>query len=79
MHTQAISPAQASQKLGIVPLPPLDSSQRYTVEEAARYLRTSRWTVFQMLRHGHITRIKFGRRTFIPGSEIARLSAIQYV
>jgi excisionase family DNA binding protein len=56
-------------------LPPLDVQQRYTPEETAAYLRTSRKTVFDLIKDGRIRSIKEGRRRFCPGSEIARLSA----
>ncbi|GEM_PF-4842180 len=68
--------ATAPRKIKGSVLLPLDISQRYSIEEAARYLRTSRWSVFQLLKNNQIQRIKQGKRTFIPGSEIARLSTI---
>jgi len=76
MKAQEIRLTQANLKTQSFPLPQLDATQRYTVEEAARYLRTSRWTVYQMLKNSQIQKIKQGKRTFIPGSEIARLSAL---
>jgi excisionase family DNA binding protein len=57
-------------------LPPIDASQRYSPEEAADYLRTSRWSVFKDLREGRLRAIREGRRTFIPGSEIIRRSTL---
>jgi excisionase family DNA binding protein len=56
-------------------LPPLDPAQRYSPEEAAAYLRISRWSVFMDIRDGRLASIKEGRRRFVPGSEIARRSA----
>jgi hypothetical protein len=58
------------------PLPPVDAAQRYTPEESADYLRTSRWSVFKDLREGRLRAIREGRRTFIPGSEIIRRSTL---
>lgn len=56
-------------------LPPLDVLQRYTVPEAGRYLRTSHVTIYNKIAAGLIASIKDGSRRYIPGSEIARLSA----
>lgn len=57
------------------PLQPLDERQRYTVEEAIRYLRSSRASVYKDIKNGRLKTIRDGRRrTYIPGSEIARLS-----
>jgi excisionase family DNA binding protein len=58
-------------------LDPLDTLQRYSVEEAAAYLRHSRWAVYRDLREGRLLAIREGHRTFIPGTEIARLSRIE--
>ena len=55
-------------------LPPLDTAQRYAVEEATDYLRTSRARLYERIAAGEIKVIKDGRRTYVPGSEIARLS-----
>jgi excisionase family DNA binding protein len=57
-------------------LPALDSAQRYSVEEAIAYLRSSRKTVFDDIREGRLASIKEGKRRFIPGSEIARRSRL---
>jgi hypothetical protein len=58
------------------PLPPVDAGQRYTPEETAPYLRSSRWSVFKDLREGRLRAIREGRRVFIPGSEIIRRSTL---
>jgi excisionase family DNA binding protein len=58
------------------PLPPLDPQQRYTVEETIRYLRSSRNTVYRDIAQGRLLTIKQGKRRYIPGSEIARMSAV---
>ena len=55
-------------------LPALDERQRYTVEEALGYLRCSRARLYEKVAHGELKILKDGRRTFVPGSEIARLS-----
>jgi excisionase family DNA binding protein len=57
------------------PLPPLDPLQRYSLAEAAAYLRTSKPTLYALIHAGQITTIREGRRRYIPGSEIARRSA----
>jgi hypothetical protein len=57
-------------------LPPVDAGQRYSVEETALYLRSSRWSVFMDLREGRLRAIREGRRTYIPGSEIIRRSTL---
>ncbi len=56
------------------PLAPLDPLQRYRVDEGARYLRVSVPGIYRRLRAGEIATIVEGRRRFIPGSEIVRLS-----
>ncbi len=55
-------------------LPDLDESQRYSVSEAAAYLRVSRPTVYKMIAEGRLESICEGSRRFVPGTEIARLS-----
>lgn len=57
-------------------LPPLDTVQRYTPEEAAAYLRKSRKSVFDDIRLKRLRSIKEGKRRYVPGTEIARLSAL---
>ncbi len=64
------------------PLSPIDRSQRYTVEEALRYLRISRATFYKCVglnanEPDKINIIKCRGRTFIGGAEIARLSGAQ--
>jgi excisionase family DNA binding protein len=56
-------------------LPPLDIFQRYTLEEAARYLRQSRVTTHNDIKQGKLEVIKEGRRRYVPGSSIAARSA----
>ncbi len=55
-------------------LAPLDERQRYTINEAIRYLRTSRQSIYKLIDEGRIATISQGKRRFVPGSEIARLS-----
>lgn len=58
-------------------LSPLDPLQRYTVPEASAYLRICVALVNRRIRTGTIASIKDGKRRYIPGSEIARLSSVQ--
>jgi len=58
------------------PLPPLDPLQRYAVNESARYLKRAPSTCWLLIAKGHIRVIREGGRTFVPGSEIARLSRL---
>ena len=58
------------------PLPPLDTQQRYDLDEAARYLRISRSTLYNDIAAGLITTIKDRKRRFVPGAEIARRSTV---
>jgi excisionase family DNA binding protein len=55
-------------KQNLSPLPPIDSAQRYSIEEAIRYLRISRFTIYERIATGKIATIKEGRRRFCPGS-----------
>jgi excisionase family DNA binding protein len=55
-------------------LAPLDERQRYVVDEACGYLRLSRARLYEKIAAGEITVFKDGRRTYVPGTEIARLS-----
>lgn len=57
-------------------LPPLDLAQRYSIDEAIAYLRSSRKTVFDDIREGRLASIKEGKRRFVPGTEIARRSRL---
>jgi hypothetical protein len=63
-----------SVKQGIPPT--LDQSQRFIVDEAARYLRIAASTTWLRIREGKIQVIREGGRTFVPGTEIARLSRL---
>jgi hypothetical protein len=57
-------------------LPPVDVAQRYTIVEAIGYLRISHASVYKEINAGRIKVLKQGKRTFVPGSEIARLSRL---
>jgi len=57
-------------------LPPLDERQRYSIEEAIAYLRSSRKTLFDDIKNGRLTTIKEGKRRFVSGSEIVRRSSL---
>jgi excisionase family DNA binding protein len=59
-----------------LPLPPLDKGQRYSLDETRSYLRISRDYLYDLIRRGEIRTIRDGRRQFVPGSEIARRSAL---
>ena len=56
------------------PLLPLDPLQRYTVDEACRYLRISRTHMYKEISSRRLRTISDGRRTFIPGLEIVARS-----
>ena len=56
--------------------PPLDTQQRYRIEEALAYLRISRATIYNLIAANELRVIREGKRTFVPGSEIARRSKL---
>jgi hypothetical protein len=58
-------------------LSPLDVNQRYTIAEAAAYLRQSRTKTFQDIKGGLIEVIRDGKRVYVPGSVIADRSKIR--
>jgi hypothetical protein len=55
-------------------LPPVDVAQRYTIKEATAYLRISHASIYKEINARRLRVVKQGKRTFVPGSEIARLS-----
>jgi prophage regulatory protein len=59
------------------PLPPVDVAQRYTIAEATSYLRISHASIYKEINACRIKVLKQGKRTFVPGSEIARLSRLK--
>lgn len=58
-------------------LAPFDPRLRYPVETAAQYLSISRAFLFKKIKSGDVATIRDGRRVYLPGTEIARLSAVQ--
>jgi hypothetical protein len=58
----------------LAPLPALDPQQRYDINETIAYLRSSRRSVYELIKAKRLHPIKEGRRTFIAGVEIAQLS-----
>ena len=58
------------------PLPPLDERQRYSITEAAAYLRQARSTTYSLIQAGLLRVIRERGRTYVPGSEIARRSTV---
>ena len=57
-------------------LPPVDTNRRYPIELAADYLFVSRATLWKRVRAGSVATIRDGKRVYLPGSEIARLSSV---
>lgn len=56
-------------------LPPLDPLQRYTIPEAAAYLRQSRSKTYEDIASGRLETIKDGRRRYVTGRGIVARSA----
>jgi hypothetical protein len=59
------------------PLAPVDLAQRYTISEAVSYLRISHASIYKEINARRLQVLKQGKRTFVPGSEIARLSQLE--
>lgn len=57
-------------------LPPLDPRQRYNIDESCAYLRVSRDNLYRKIRRGDVRLIKDGRRSYVPGVDIIRLSTV---
>jgi hypothetical protein len=55
-------------------LPPLDTLQRYTVDEASAYLRQSRAKTYNDIAAGALESFNDGRRRYVTGSSIAARS-----
>jgi excisionase family DNA binding protein len=53
-------------------LAPVDPGQRYKVDEAARYLRCGRATVYAKFRAGTLRRIVDGGRVYVPGADLIK-------
>jgi excisionase family DNA binding protein len=60
-------------------LPPVDVNSRYTVDEAVALLRSSRPTIYHMIAAKKLCVLRDGRRVYVPGSEIARLSQLPQI
>lgn len=60
-----------------IPPPPVDLAQRYTIKEATAYLRVSHASIYKEINARRIRVLKHGKRTFVPGSEIVRLSRLE--
>jgi hypothetical protein len=60
------------------PQPPIqiDPNQRYSLAETWATLRQSPAKTYVDIRHGKIKVIREGRRTYVPGSELIRLSTL---
>jgi prophage regulatory protein len=58
-------------------LPPIDLAQRYTIKEATSYLKISDASIYKEIKAHRLRVLKQGKRTFVPGSEIARLSRLE--
>jgi hypothetical protein len=56
-------------------LPPLDPHQRYSINEAIAYLRSSRYSVYRDVKAGRLPLLKDGRRSYIPGAALIARSA----
>lgn len=57
-------------------LPPIDPNRRYPLEQANAYLGQSRAKTYQDIGAGRLRVIKDGKRVYIPGSEIIRVSTL---
>jgi hypothetical protein len=60
-------------------LAPVDVNQKYDIEEAMRYERCSRQTLYSEINAGRLKTIRVGRRRYVPGSELARRAQIPSV
>ncbi len=59
-----------------IELPPVDKLRRYSLEHTALYLDTSRVTVHKLVKEEKLKVIREGRRVYVPGTEIIRLSGV---
>lgn len=57
-------------------LPALDPLQRYGISETDALLRQSRTKTYEDISNGVLKVIKDGKRTYVPGTEIIRRSAL---
>jgi hypothetical protein len=70
-HTTAIERRELRRTLA-----PIDPNARYPIELALVYLDCSRKQFYADVKAGRIRLIKFGRRSYAPGSELVRLSTV---
>jgi excisionase family DNA binding protein len=71
MQTPAEKARAARKRQALKPLPPFNPQLRYTLSEAAGYLKTSLPTIYKLLHSGDLEGLKEGCRTFITGRSIA--------
>jgi helix-turn-helix protein len=65
----------AKKKAVVAPLV-IDVNQRYSLVESSATLRQSEATTYNQIRSGKLRVIRDGGRTYIPGSELVRLSTL---
>lgn len=63
----------------LAPLPPLDPAQRYTIEDAIRYLKTSRATIYKWIKSGELKTIEAGERPFLSTTRKGEASRSHHV
>jgi hypothetical protein len=71
-----VSKNRAKRKPKRPPPPAFDPLQRYEIPEANALLRQSNAKTYGDIKAGKIRVIRDGGRTYVPGSEIARLSTL---
>lgn len=71
-----MSTPREARRAKLATLPPVDANQRYEVPEGSIYLRQSVAKTYADIKAGRLRVIKAGWRTFIPGSEIIRVSTL---
>jgi hypothetical protein len=74
ISTNEVEPMSATTKAS--PPAPLDPLQRYSIPEANALLRQSNARTYEQIKAGQLRVIRDGGRTYIPGSEIVRRSAL---
>lgn len=75
MNKATGKPPRASRSIRkAVPLAPFDAQLRHTISETCGYLKTSRPTVYKLIKSGLLETIKEGRRTYITGRSIVARS-----
>lgn len=55
----------------------VDQNQRYSIIEGSELLRLGRSKLYGLIKSGKLAVIKEGARTYVPGSEIIRLSTLR--